>query len=499
MNSMNSRSALLVILFVVVAVFPGFMSSDGPTVFLIGDSTVADKPLIGNPERGWGQLFPAYFSEEIRFENHARNGRSTKSFLREGLWNTVMERLHPGDFVFIQFGHNDAKKEDSTRYAAPRTDYQENLLRYVHEARAKHAVPVLVTPVCRRRFNDRGEFYDVHGEYPTVVREIGARENVPVIDLNKKSFDWFSRLGVKESEKRFLRADSGVYSAVPKGKRDDTHFMSLGAIEVAGLVVDEIRRLDLPLKKFLKPAGDVAFHGAEKIVLLDNYFNNEWRKDSTGRPVRYHYLWHDTANSGYSILGSCLTRTGAVIDTLCRPPTAELLGRASLYMIVDPDTPTETEDPHYIDQRTASVIARWVEGGGILLLFGNDKGNAEFEHLNACAEQFGIHFNEDSRNRVVGKEYRTGTFDHLPDAPIFRNVHRIFLKEVSTLRLQHPATSVLNDGGDVIMAVSRYGKGMVFAVGDPWLYNEYMDHRRLPEGYDNPKAAENLFQWLFNN
>ena len=368
----------------------------------------------------------------------------------------------------------------------------------VRETKSRGAVPVLITPVCRRRFNAQGEFYDVHGEYPVVVREIGLREQVAVIDLQKRSFDWLSRLGVKDSERRFLRADSGMYSALPNGKHDDTHFMGLGAIEVAGLVVDEIRRLDLPLVKYLKPAGDVAFQGTGKIILLDNYFNNEWKRDSSGKPVRYHYLWHDTANSGFSILGTCVAGTGAVLDTLCRPPSAGLLNKASLYMIVDPDTPTETENPHYIDQRAASAIARWVEGGGVLLLFGNDKGNAEFEHFNICAEQFGIHFNEDSRNKVVGKEYRTGTFDHLPDHPIFRNVRQIFLKEVCTLRLQHPATSVLTDGGDVIMAVSRYGKGTVFAVGDPWFYNEYMDHRRLPEEYDNPVAAENLFRWLLN-
>ena len=133
---------------IVVAVFLilGVSGDRQIRIYLIGDSTMADKSLIGNPERGWGQVFSMFFSDEVVIENHARNGRSTKSFIAEGRWKSVEEKLQPGNYVFIQFGHNDAKIEDSTRYAAARTDYRENLLRIIRETRAKKALPLLLLP-----------------------------------------------------------------------------------------------------------------------------------------------------------------------------------------------------------------------------------------------------------------------------------------------------------------------------------------------------------------
>lgn len=234
----------------------------------------------------------------------------------------------------------------------------------------------------------------------------------------------------------------------------------------------------------------------EKVVLLDCHFNNEWRKDSAGIAVRYHYVWQDTTNSGFSILGGIIRNAGASLDTLSQSPSVRNLANADIYIIVDPDTPKETVSPNYIDNQSIDAIVQWVKDGGVLMLMGNDKGNAEFEHFNRLADQFGVHFNEDSRNRVAGKEYGVGAFDSFPDHPLFKGVNRIFVKELSTLKIQKPATEVLAQGGDVIMALSRVGKGAVFAIGDPWLYNEYMDQRRLPADYDNARAAENLFRWL---
>jgi hypothetical protein len=231
-------------------------------------------------------------------------------------------------------------------------------------------------------------------------------------------------------------------------------------------------------------------------VLLDCYYNNEWKSDAAGNRVRYHYVWSDTANSGFSMLGSIIRRDGALIDTLCVAPSRESLARSSVYLIVDPDTPLETPEPNYIQPADITVITDWVRAGGVLVLMGNDRGNAEFVHLNMLASKFGITFNEDSRNKVVGANFAAGTFDRFPDHPLFAGVRRIFIKELSTLSVTRPAVSLLSEGGDVIMAFAKYGKGHVFAVGDPWFYNEYMDRRRLPEGYDNPKAAENLFRWL---
>ena len=235
--------------------------------------------------------------------------------------------------------------------------------------------------------------------------------------------------------------------------------------------------------------------GKEKVVGLDYYFNNEW-KDENGKKVRYHYIWEDTTNSGYSELGKVIKGLNAETAELKEQPTKNKLNKFSIYIIVDPDTKKENPDPHYIDNSSIKVIVNWVKNGGVLVLFGNDKGNAEFEHLNNLAENFGIHFNEVSRNRVVDSKFDMGKFDNFPPHPIFKNVKKIYLKEISTLSLKKPATPVLQDSGYVIMASANFGKGLVFAVGDPWLYNEYINNNKLPAGFENYKAAENLFKWL---
>jgi len=264
----------------------------------------------------------------------------------------------------------------------------------------------------------------------------------------------------------------------------------------------------LPLFLLLLPgfpsAGQVkeipegTFPGAGKCVGLDYYFNAEWREEKDGTRVRFHYTWNDTANSGYSLLGGVVDRLGATRATVPDAPTAEKLGLLDVYIIVDPDTPAETPEPHTIDTASIAVIARWVENGGTLVLLGNDRGNAEFTHWNGLAGRFGIRFREDSHHRVVGKEYSTGMCSNLPDHPIFRGVRKIFLKEVSSLALMPPAAPLLVQDTLVLMATSRVGKGMVFALGDPWIYNEYFDHRRLPADCDNDRAAEQFVRWLLS-
>ncbi len=245
-------------------------------------------------------------------------------------------------------------------------------------------------------------------------------------------------------------------------------------------------------------AGAALPPGPGGSVLLDCYYNNEWKPDSSGKPTRYHYVWDDTANSGFSQLATIVTGLGAPPETLAGPPTSSALRRAAVYIIVDPDTPRETQALHVLDAQAADEIVAWVRDGGVLLLLGNDSGNADLQSLNVLAGRFGIRFNEDSRNKVSGRAYETGTFADLPVHPVFEGVRRIFLKEVCTLILSHPAAAFLTDGQDVIMAASPFGRGTVVAVGDPWLYNEYMDTRRLPEGYDNALAGANLFRWLLS-
>jgi len=214
---------------------------------------------------------------------------------------------------------------------------------------------------------------------------------------------------------------------------------------------------------------------------------------------RWHYTWEDTTNSGFSLLGRSIDLLGADLDTLQCAPTDSVLNRCSVYIIVDPDTPAETDKPNYMSEDAINVIVPWVERGGVLVLMENDKGNAEFEHFNKLAERFGIHFNEDSYHKVIGKEYETGKNDNLPAHPIFKNVNQIFTKEVCSLRIEKPAEPILMENGLILMASARVGKGLVFAVGDPWLYNEYMDSRKLPAEYENAKAGKNLFGWLLKN
>jgi unsaturated rhamnogalacturonyl hydrolase len=190
---------------------------------------------------------------------------------------------------------------------------------------------------------------------------------------------------------------------------------------------------------------------------------------------------------------------GADVDTLEVEPTVQNLSHASIYMIVDPDTPLESVHPNYIETSAREAIVEWVRASGILLLFGNDKGNAEFEHLNLLAERFGMHFNEDSRNKVQGNDFEMGAFADLPPHPMFKGVNKIYLKDISTLKLSGDAKPILIDKGDVIIGYSKLGNGSVVAVGDPWFYNEYYDNRKLPEAFENYKAAENLFRWLLRD
>jgi unsaturated rhamnogalacturonyl hydrolase len=236
--------------------------------------------------------------------------------------------------------------------------------------------------------------------------------------------------------------------------------------------------------------------GKGKTVMLDSYFNNETKKDASGEIVSWHYKWDELPNSGFSLWGNVFRAFGVKTDTLYSAPSAANLKGADIYIIVDPDTETETPKPDYVSSNDVRVISNWVMAGGVLVLMGNDVGNAEFDHFNELARAFGIEFNKDSRNKVPGNDYSMGRLVVQPPHPIFKTAHNLYLKEISTLQVKAPARAVFVDKGDNIMAVAKLGKGTVFAVGDPWLYNEYTDGRKLPAEYDNFKAANDLALWL---
>lgn len=236
--------------------------------------------------------------------------------------------------------------------------------------------------------------------------------------------------------------------------------------------------------------------GKGKTVTLDSYFNAETKKDITGQMIPWHYKWEERANGGYSLWGRVFRSFGANTKSLREAPTAANLKGTDIYIIVDPDTPAETPSPHYIEAGDIKAITDWVKAGGVLVFMGNDAGNMEFDHFNQLAKQFGIQFKQDSRNKVPGNEFEKGLLTVGDGDPIFKAARRLYLKEISTFALSPPAKPVFQDSGDVLMAVSKVGRGTVFAVGDPWLYNEYVDGRKLPPTFDNFKAARDLTKWL---
>ena len=234
-----------------------------------------------------------------------------------------------------------------------------------------------------------------------------------------------------------------------------------------------------------------------KQVLLDSYFNDEHQKDESGKIISYHYKWNETDNNGFSAFKNAFKNAGATgISTLYGFPDDEILGSADVYIIVDPDTKKESPNPKYISSRDVRVITDWVRNGGVLLLMANDSANVELKHFNTLAEKFGIHFNDDLRNHVKDdRHFADGAFNIEPGNMILTTAKKIFMKDICSLTITDPATPVLQDGNAVIIAVCRYGKGTVVAVGDPWLYNEYTNGR-LPPSFENDKAANDLAIWL---
>ncbi|MCB0689014.1 MAG: rhamnogalacturonan acetylesterase [Saprospiraceae bacterium] len=219
-------------------------------IYLAGDSTMAAKEENRRPETGWGEQLSSFFGPEVRIENHAKNGRSSKSFIYEGLWDSLYTKLEKGDFVFIQFGHNDSSKSKGDRYSSPE-EYRKNLVKYLLDTRAKHASPILFTPVVRRRFDENGQFYDTHGVYPDVVRSVAKEYKVPLIDLQQKTALMLIEFGETQSKELFLWVGKG-HPNYPDGVEDNTHFSPVGAKKIADLTIEEILTQKLKVRRFLK-------------------------------------------------------------------------------------------------------------------------------------------------------------------------------------------------------------------------------------------------------
>lgn len=240
----------LIYLAIVLVVFASCESGESYKIYTIGDSTMANKKAEVYPETGWCQVIGQYFNENVEVENHAVNGRSSKSFIDEGRWQIVLDSLKEGDFVFIQFGHNDQKDYDSTRYTTPFGTYADNLKKYVNESREKGARPVLFTSIVRRKFGKNGKLIDTHGDYPRVTRKIAKELAVPLVDLQVLTEDWVNNLGDEPSKEMFLWTEPN--EKFPDGRKDDTHLSEQGANKVARLAIEEIEKLELEISDLTK-------------------------------------------------------------------------------------------------------------------------------------------------------------------------------------------------------------------------------------------------------
>jgi len=228
------------------------------TIYLAGDSTMAQKLPQKRPETGWGEMLGDFFQDgKVIIDNRAQNGRSTRTFISEGRWQAIVDALKPGDYVFIQFGHNDESKEKVDRYTPP-ADYRSNLIRFVSEARGKKATPVLLTPVIRRRFDMEGKLQDTHGEYPDIVRNVAAEYKVALIDMHRSSAAVLAKYGAEGSRKLFLRLKPNENPNYPNGIEDNTHFNPLGAKVMARLAADGIRESRLKLVGLMKSQAETA-------------------------------------------------------------------------------------------------------------------------------------------------------------------------------------------------------------------------------------------------
>ncbi len=240
MKSIVSKGLLLISL----ALSSFILKEEKITIYLIGDSTCANKQPKAYPETGWGMEFGKFFDKSVEVDNRALNGRSTKSFINENRWQPIVDNLKKGDYVFIEFGHND-EKIDKPGVGTSLEEFKNNLVKYVNETRAKKANPVLLTPIMRRSFKN-GVFQDSHKGYPDVTRRVADSLHVPLIDMHQKSEKLILSLGEEKAKTLFNHVDSGHVN-YPAGKKDDTHFSPAGADKMAALVVEGIIELKLSL------------------------------------------------------------------------------------------------------------------------------------------------------------------------------------------------------------------------------------------------------------
>lgn len=228
--------------FTLFALFSFNVFADAFTIHLMGDSTCAEKDLSkGSPERGWGMMLQNFLDNDVRVINYARNGRSTKSFRDLGHWDAVKSAVRPGDYVFIQFGHNDAKKDDPVRYAEAWSAYSDNLRGYIDTVRLMGATPVLLTPTSRRWFKKGQLDRNCHTDYPAAMKAVASETGTLLLDITTATMDWLESLGDEASRPYYMHLPAGHYASHPNGLTDNTHTNARGARKITEIICDSIR------------------------------------------------------------------------------------------------------------------------------------------------------------------------------------------------------------------------------------------------------------------
>ncbi|MGB7190379.1 MAG: glycoside hydrolase family 88 protein, partial [Acidobacteriaceae bacterium] len=233
-----------------------------------------------------------------------------------------------------------------------------------------------------------------------------------------------------------------------------------------------------------------------KTILVDAWFNSQQRTNAAGQKHYFHYKWSDFSSSGFSLLGHIFQSHGASLAMLDQPPTLARLRNAQMYFIVSPDIPKWNPHPNYVQPQDVQQVAAWVKQGGVLVLMENDPDNSDVEHFNLIADRFGIHFDNVLKHHILGDQFAPGFIPVTGAGPIFHHPHTLYMKDTCGISVKAPAASLLSDNQGIVIASAKYGKGTVVAVIDPWLYNEYTDHRKVRPAQENFAAGKEFALWL---
>lgn len=325
------RIKYFLVLLLCVLSLSAYKKNEKITIFMIGDSTMANKDISGGKmERGWGMMLKNFFTEDVIVDNHALNGRSSKSFISEGHWQKVVEKIKPGDYVFIQFGHND-EKDDPKRHTDSGTTFDENLRKFVKETRMRGGIPVLFNSVVRRIFTNsktavadddtrsnssadlvEGDtLVDTHGDYLLSPRNVARELDVPFVDANKITHDLEQGLGPDKSKKMHMWYLPNEVPSLPKGRQDNTHYNVYGAYVVAGLLADAVSDAVPELRQYrCKYDASVARDGSGLYFDLQTAVENvpsgvkttilvgegKWKKPVAGKDKKIEYIMRQGAS-----------------------------------------------------------------------------------------------------------------------------------------------------------------------------------------------------------